>query len=138
MKQYLEKRGILFNHQSGFWGKYSTDTCLIDMLDFLRTEMSKGNFVGMICIDLQKAFNTVDHGILLDKLKAIGFSESASNWFSSYLSGRQQCVEVDGNRSDFLDITCGKVKSSASPEEKSSYQALLKTDLGTDNDKNPY
>ena len=107
MKHYLDKRGILFGHQSGFRGKFSTDTCLIDLSDFLRTEMSKGNLIGMICIDLQKAFDTVHHGTLLEKLKAIGVSDSALSWFSSYLSCRRQCVEVDGCRSEFMDVTCG-------------------------------
>ena len=56
-------------------------------------------------IDLQKAFDTVDHSILLDKMKAMGVSSLP--WFHSYLSGRTQCVEVDGVRSDFANVTCG-------------------------------
>ena len=107
MKNYLDKRNILFVNQSGFRGKYSTDTCLMDLSDYLRGEMSNGNLIGMICIDLQKAFDTVDHSILLDKLNAIGVSGSALNWFRSYLTSRRQCIEVDGNRSDFMEISCG-------------------------------
>ena len=56
-------------------------------------------------IDLQKAFDTVDHGILIDKVRAIGVGLVA--WFESYLSNRGQCVEVDGSRSEFLPISCG-------------------------------
>ena len=107
VRDYLERRGILFSHQSGFRGKYSTDTCLIDLSDFIRGEMSNGNLVGMVCIDLQKAFDTVEHTILLSKLSAIGFSDSAVNWFRSYLESRVQCTEVDGQRSSFLEISCG-------------------------------
>ena len=69
--------------------------------------MANGNFVGMVCIDLQKAFDTVDFSILLSKLRAIGFSELAVNWFSSYLRSRSQCTEVDGEQSSFLEVTCG-------------------------------
>ena len=67
--------------------------------------MRKGNLTGLVLIDLCKAFNTVDHGILLAKLKGIGVS--SVSWFGSYLSQRSQCVEVDGVRSDFMSITCG-------------------------------
>ena len=61
--------------------------------------------VGMVLIDLQKAFDTVDHTILLDKLRAMGVSSTA--WFESYLTRRQQCVVVNGVRSDFLPVSCG-------------------------------
>ena len=74
------------------------------MTDYIRTEMSNGKLVGMVLIDLQKAFDTVDHSILIDKLRAIGVS---TPWFHSYLSDRKQCVEVNGMRSEFLSITCG-------------------------------
>ena len=59
----------------------------------------------MVLIDLQKAFDTVHHAILLDKLAAIGVS--SVSWFDSYLSGRQQCVDINGTRSEFLPISCG-------------------------------
>ena len=58
--------------------------------------MDKRNFVEMILLDIQKAFDTVNHSILLTKLKAIGLSRSAVNWFSSYLSDRLQLVDVCG------------------------------------------
>ena len=105
LSEYLEKRGILFDHQSGFRSGYSTDTSLIGLTDYIRSEMGKGNLVGMVLIDLQKAFDTVDHGILLQKLGAVGVS--SVGWFDSYLSDRRQCVEVSGTRSDFLPVTCG-------------------------------
>ena len=59
----------------------------------------------MVTIDLQKAFDTVDHGILLDKLKAIGVDSLC--WFESYLKDRRQCVEVNNAMSEFLPMTCG-------------------------------
>ena len=103
--EYLEKRGLIFDHQSGFRGGYSTDSCLVGLSDYIRGEIGKGNLVGMVLIDLQKAFDTVDHAILLDKLSAIGVSSTA--WFESYLCDRKQCVEVNGSRSEFLPIDCG-------------------------------
>ena len=103
--EYLEKRDLLFENQSGFRGGYSTDSSLIGLTDYIKGEMGKGNMVGMVLIDLQKAFDTVDHSILLDKLRAMG--ASSVSWFESYLSGRTQCVEVNDTRSEFLDVTCG-------------------------------
>ena len=105
LNHYLEERGLLFENQSGFRGGYSTDSCLIGLCDYVKNEMARGNYVGMVLIDLQKAFDTVDHTILLDKLRAIGVS--SVSWFESYLSNRRQCVEVHGIRSDFLSVTCG-------------------------------
>ena len=102
---YLEKRGLMFGGQSGFRSGFSTDSSLIGLSDYVRSEMGKGSMVGMVLIDLQKAFDTVDHAILLDKLTAIGVS--SVSWFDSYLSDRQQCVDINGTRSDFLPVSCG-------------------------------
>ena len=96
---------MLFENQSGFRGGYLTDSCLIGLTDFIKGEISRGRLVGMVLIDLQKAFNTVDHTVLLDKLRAIGVD--SISWFESYLQNRQQCVEANGTRSEFLPISCG-------------------------------
>ena len=105
LSSYLEKRGLLFENQSGFRGGYSTDSCLIGLTDFIKGEISRGNLVGMVLIDLQKAFDTVDHTILSEKLRSIGVVSTA--WFDSYLENRRQCVDVSGTRSEFLPVTCG-------------------------------
>ena len=69
--------------------------------------MDKGNAVCMVLLVLQKAFDTVDHSILLAKLEAIGLSNDIVKWFQSYLSGRQQLVDVAGTFSSCKNITCG-------------------------------
>ena len=107
---YLEGRGLLFENQLGFRGGYSTDSCLIGLTDFIKGEIAKGNMVGMVLIDLQKAFDTVDHAILSEKLKSISVSSTA--WFDSYLENRRQCVDVSGTRSEFLPVTCGVPRGS--------------------------
>ena len=68
---------------------FSTDTCLIHLLDYIRDNNSKGLFTGMIMLDLQKAFDTVDHEILCNKLSCMGVE---AKWFKSYLTGRSQVV----------------------------------------------
>ena len=105
LNEYLEKKSILYHKQSGFRSRFSTDSCLIGLTDYVKSEVKRGNFVGMILIDLAKAFDTVDHDVLLSKLEAVGVT--SVSWFRSYLSDREQCVEVNGVRSDFLPITCG-------------------------------
>ena len=73
--------------------------CVVMKSMFVRTITSqddKGHFVGMVLLDLHEAFDTVDHGILFMKLKALGLSQDVSRWFQSYLSDRQQLVDVSG------------------------------------------
>lgn len=61
----------------------------------------------MVLLDLQKAFDTVDHQILLYKLRAIGFKTMAVEWLNSYLSGRYQRVAFNGTLSNARSISCG-------------------------------
>ena len=58
----------------------------------------------MVVLDLQKAFDTVNHTILLGKLRAVGLAET---WFDSYLTGRNQVVDIDGVHSEPREFTCG-------------------------------
>ena len=66
--------------------------CLIYLTDFIRKETDQGNYVGMLLLDLQKAFDTVDHSILIMKLSSSGLGKDIVRWLSSYLSDRQQLV----------------------------------------------
>jgi len=68
--------------------QHTTETCLTHLCDYIRQNFDEGNHVGMILLDLQKAFDTVNHAILLSKLQSIGFRNSAVKWFTSYLTGR--------------------------------------------------
>ena len=105
LESYLRENDILYGFQSGFRGSFSTDTCLTHLTDHIHNQTSCCNFTGMVLIDLQKAFDTVDHVILLKKLEAMGVS--SVDWFRSYLSGRTQIVNVNQVDSAPLDITCG-------------------------------
>ena len=84
LETYLDERKLLYDLQSGFRPKYSTDTCLIHLTGFIKYQMDKGNAVGMVLLDLQKAFGTADHSILLAKLEAMGLSNDIVKWFQSY------------------------------------------------------
>ena len=91
--------------QSGFRGRFSTDTCLIHLLDHIRSNNAKGLYTGMIMFDLQKAFDTVDHVILCEKLQTMGVS--SINWFSSYLSNGKQQIGLNKVMSEPGHVNCG-------------------------------
>ena len=63
-------------YQSGFHANFSTDSCLVQLTDFILRGMDKGFHTGMILVDLQKANDTLDHTVLLQKMECIGFKES--------------------------------------------------------------
>lgn len=107
LESYLTSNNLLYEYQSGFRRGFSTDTCLIHLSDYIRFQMDKGHLVGMVLLDLQKAFDTVNHTILLMKLQAMGLKDSSINWFSSYLSDRKQVVEISGTHSSPANISCG-------------------------------
>ena len=84
--EFLQENKLLYHLQSDFRQKFSTDTCLIYLLDYLRTNNAKGLYTGMIMLDLQKTFDTVDHSILCSKLKVMGVQ--SVDWFESYLTDK--------------------------------------------------
>ena len=72
-QEFLSKNKILYRFQFGFRKNYSTNTCLGHLTDKITTGFEKGLFTGMTLIDLQKAFDTIDHQILIMKMKYLGF-----------------------------------------------------------------
>ena len=60
----------------------------------------------MVILDRQKAFDTVNHKILISKLRAMGVGQAALKWFDSYLGGREKTVEISGVFSEFRTVTC--------------------------------
>ena len=67
---------------------------------------------GMILIDLLKAFNTINHKIIIDKLLPVGFSKNTTSWYESYLAERQFAVEAANRVSNFTNIECGVLQGS--------------------------
>ena len=106
-QSFLDENKILYTCQSGFRKHYSTDTCLSYLTDRLRNGFEKGLLTGMILIDLQKAFDTIDHSILLEKMKCLSFSESTIRWFTSYLSNWSFIVSVGKELSSRGKLNCG-------------------------------
>ena len=77
MQGYLDSNNVLYRYQSGFRPYHSTDTCLSYLSDKIIKGFENRMFTGMILIDLQKVFDTIDHEIFLQKMKHIGFADSA-------------------------------------------------------------
>ena len=104
---FLDENKILYKFQSGFRKNHSTDTSLLYLNDIILRGCDEGLFTGMILIDLQKAFDTIDHEIFLQKLKFIGFRETAIEWYKSYLEDRYFVVNVEGSTSQKAELNCG-------------------------------
>ena len=80
---FLKGNNVLYSYQSGFRTNHSTNPCLSFWTDKILKGFNEGLLTGMVLIDLQNAFNTINHEILFKKLKAMGFSEGCITWFQS-------------------------------------------------------
>ena len=98
---------MLYIYQSGFRANHFTDACLIWLTDMILNGAENRKHTGMILIDLQKASDTLDHKILLDKMKCIGFLDKTKKWFHSYLTNRDFFLSLDSVFSEAETIKCG-------------------------------
>ena len=91
---YLHSNDLLFHYQSGFRPSHSTQTLLLYCLDNWYKALDRKQYVGVVFLDISKAFDTVNHDLLLAKLSQLGLSPSTVSWFHSYLSNRSQVTRV--------------------------------------------
>ena len=97
---FLENNKCTYDLQFGFRQKHSTNHALLSMTQEIKETIDKGNVAVGVFVDFQKAFDTVNHKILLQKLEHYGVRGLANNWFSSYLTNRQQYVTIGKSKSD--------------------------------------
>ena len=107
MESFLEQNNLLSPSQYGFRKTLSAQHAILDIVSTIQTNMDKCLFSCRVFIDLKKAFDTVDHKILLHKLDHYGFRGVINKWFSSYLQGRIQTTQIDLYTSARKDTTCG-------------------------------
>ena len=105
--QYFTDNDLIFTSQYGFRKLHSTELASIELIDRIAQYMDSRKLPLSIFLDLSKAFDTLDHSILLDKLKFYGISNTPLKWFQSYLRSRQQFVEFDGTCSGITFINTG-------------------------------
>ena len=105
--EFLVCHDLLISRQSGFRSKHSCETALHLLVDEWLSSIYNKKIVGVLFIDFCKAFDMVDHDILLKKLKLYNFSQDSMSWFTSYLSNRQQCVKINHKVSQPLEIKYG-------------------------------
>ena len=101
---YLVSNDRLTTKQSGNKRFHSTETSLIHTTDFILNAMDKKKITAIVLLDMSKAFDSINHGIMLNKLQDIGASISALQWFNSYLSNRTQTVRIHSALSDPLPM----------------------------------
>ena len=104
---YMCENNLLTIEQFGFRRGHSTELAAIQLVDRLTKQMDLGNVPTNIYIDLSKAFDTLDHSILLDKLSYYGICGVENLKLRTYLSNRHQYVEYNGSKSESKSISIG-------------------------------
>ena len=104
---FLNVYNCISELQFGFRAKHSASHALVSITEKIREALDSGHFACGVFIDLQKAFDTVDHNILVSKLEYYGVRGIAKNWFTSYLNDRKQFVSINGYKSALNVIKFG-------------------------------
>jgi len=105
---YLTSADLLPTLQSGFRSGHSTETAILRVLSDIILAVDHGDVAGLVLLDLSAAFDTVDHDILLQRLRVtFGINDVAHRWIRSYLSGWTQHVRRGHKKSTLTRLVCG-------------------------------
>ena len=96
---FIQGNHILAKYQSAYRPNHSIETALLRVQNDILKSMDGGKVVALVLLDLSAAFDTVDHCILINVLKDLGFDGNILKWFVSYLSDREQCVKINDKSS---------------------------------------
>ena len=100
IRNHFERNNLLYSFQFGFRQNHSTNHAVLMMVQKIQEQIKRNNIAIGVFIDLQKAFDTVNHDILLNKLDSYGICGISKKWLKSYLTNRQQFVSINGQDSD--------------------------------------
>ena len=98
---------LIYIRQSGFRSKHSTETALIKIIDDLLFNLNNDRVSGTVLVDYRKAFDMIDHTLLLKKLEMYGISRDSLQWFTSYLKDRRQLVKLGDKQSSVAIVHHG-------------------------------
>ena len=106
---FLTANNLLYEHQYGFRARHNTSQPVLHFAEKIYNALNQNPSAKTlsIFIDLKKAFDTVDHSILLKKMDFYGIRGTSQTWFQSYLSEREQYVTINGIESDKVKMICG-------------------------------
>ena len=107
LTQFIDANNSLYHHQYGFRCGHSTVQAVAQLNNWTLQYMDQGKVVGSLFVDISKAFDSLNHKILLGKLASLGVSNQSLCWFKSYLSQRKQSVVINGSVSDSRLIQLG-------------------------------
>ena len=107
LMSFITKHKVLYKYQFGFRQNHSANMALILLIDKITSAIDNGEFVLGVFLDFQKAFDTVNHEILLQKLNVYGIRGTAYSWLEDYLKQRQQYVSFNNVESNKTTIKCG-------------------------------
>jgi len=114
LNNHMDTQGLLCHKQLGFRKNYSTESLLLHLTETWKNALDMGLKVGVLFIDFRKAFDTVNHSVLLEKLKAIGISGDLLSWIDDYMSAHKQFVQISGYQCESKTITYGVSQGSIS------------------------
>ena len=104
---FIDKKQILSKHQYGFRKNRSTELAIIELVDNITKGIDQGKYTLGIFLDLSKAFDTINHKILIKKLEHYGIRGICLKWFKNYLEGRKQAVKYNTIKSDEMMTSSG-------------------------------
>ena len=110
--KFINENGLLYKFQFGFRESHSPNLAIIYLVDKISNALEEGDYVLGLFLDFSKAFDTVNHNILFEKLEFYGVRGTALDWFKSYLNAREQYVVFDGTESSHKHISCGVLQGS--------------------------
>ena len=105
--KFLVENNILSQKQFGFQNAHSTEHAIPQFVNQITDAFSQGKYNLGIFVDLSKAFDTVNHNILLEKSKAYGIQSENLKWFRSYLSNRKQFISYNDSKTEMKIVKCG-------------------------------
>ena len=91
---FLEKNNLLSSCQHAYRKSHSTETCLFELMNTLYKNLDEKLYVAVAKLDFSKAFDSISHNILLDKMQKLGFENDSLSWIKSYLSERKEITQL--------------------------------------------